>query len=283
MMQESVCQFGPDNGLTGILTQPNESDRVADAPVALILNAGIVHNIGPFRLHVDIARQLAEAGFSSLRIDLSGLGDSETRTGKSVDDRAVLDATDAIDFLAEHLSCGSVVVVGLCSGAFNAHQAALADPRVVGASFFDGIVFRTTGFYLRHYLRYAKPRFWRNAIKRRVIGEPLASEAAGETLGESEFFEVEKTQAEVSQEIGGLVDRGLKMLFVYTEGYDDVASAGQFEEMFGIKPSDQVQVEYFKEAEHTFRLSHNRAAACSCLADWYSEQFTGAALARDPA
>lgn len=279
MMQETVCQFGPDNGLVGILTQPDELVRVADAPVALILNAGIVHNIGPFRLHVDIARNLAEAGFSSLRIDLSGLGDSETRTGKSVDNRAVQDATDAIDYLAEHLSNGKVVVVGLCSGAFNAHQVALTDPRVVGAAFFDGIVFRTTGFYLRHYLRFAKPRFWRNAIKRRIIDEPVASEAAGETLGESEFFEVEKTQAEVSQEIGGLVDRGLKMLFVYTEGYDDVASAGQFEEMFGVKPDGQVQVEYFKEAEHTFRLSHNREAACLRLRDWYSSQFAEVALA----
>jgi len=83
MMKETVYQFGPNNSLTGILSQPDESVRVADAPVALILNAGIVHSIGPFRLHVDIARSLAEAGFSSFRIDLSGLGDSETRTGKA--------------------------------------------------------------------------------------------------------------------------------------------------------------------------------------------------------
>ena len=279
MMKETVYQFGPNNSLTGILSQPDESVRVADAPVALILNAGIVHSIGPFRLHVDIARSLAEAGFSSFRIDLSGLGDSETRTGKAVENRAVLDATDAIDLLAEKFGVGSVVAIGLCSGAFNAHQVALADPRVVGAAFFDGIVFRTTGYYFRHYMRFAKPRFWRNAIKRRLIGEPATSEADGATLAESEFFEVDKTQEEISLEIGGLVERGLKMLFIYTEGYDDIASSAQFEGMFGIKPDDQVQVEYFSEAEHTFRLSHNRKAACSRLRDWYSSQFAGAAMA----
>ena len=184
-MKESVCQFGPNNSLTGIFAQPDESVRVAGAPVALILNAGIVHNIGPFRLHVDIARILAEAGFSSFRIDLSGLGDSETRTGKSVENRAVLDATEAIDFLAENYDVRSVVATGLCSGAFNAHQVALADSRVVGAAFFDGIVFRTTGFYFRHYMRFLSPRFWRNAIKRRLIGEPKTSEADGATLAES--------------------------------------------------------------------------------------------------
>ena len=45
MMKETVYQFGPNNSLTGILSQPDESVRVADAPVALILNAGIVHSI----------------------------------------------------------------------------------------------------------------------------------------------------------------------------------------------------------------------------------------------
>ena len=274
-MKESVCQFGPDHGLTGILSEPDESVRVVDAPIALILNAGIVHNIGPFRLHVDLARMLAAAGYSSLRIDLSGLGDSKTRTGKSVGkDRATQDAVDAMDYLAEHLDNDRFVVVGLCSGAFNAHQVAIGDPRVVGAALFDGIVYRTLGFYLRHYSRMARPRFWRNAIKRRIIGEPLTREAAGESLGESEFFEVDKTQSEVAEEISGLVDRGVRLLFLYTEGYDDIASASQFQEMFNINPNDQVQVEYFNQAEHTFRLKHNRNAACERFTDWYCSQFT---------
>ena len=279
-MQETVCQFGPDKGLTGILTEPNESVRVADAPVALILNAGIVHNIGPFRLHVDIARMLAAAGFATLRIDVSGLGDSKTRTGKFVGkNRAKQDAADAMDYLADHTGGQRFVVIGLCSGAFNAHQVAIDDPRIVGAAFFDGIVYRTLGFYLRHYSRMARPRFWRNAIKRRLVGEAIVSEKAGESFGESEFFEIDKTREQVAEEISGLVDRGVKLLFVYTEGYDDVASASQFQEMFEIKPADQVQVEYFSQAEHTFRLTHNRKAACSRLTDWYSSQFARLAVA----
>jgi len=169
-------------------------------------------------------------------------------------------------------------VIGLCSGAFNAHQVAIADPRVVGTALFDGIVFRTFGFYLRHYSRLVKPRFWRNAIKRRAIGEPLNGERAGESLGEGEFFEVESSRDEVAKEISGLVDRGVRMLFVYTEGYDDIASAGQFKEMFNIRPDDQVQVEYFGKAEHTFRLTQNRNAACSRLQEWYVSQFDRAAL-----
>ena len=81
-MNQQVCNFGTDGHLFGILTTPDEEVRVEGAPIALILNAGIVHRIGPFRLNVDIARQLAELGFSTLRMDLSGLGDSGPRTGK---------------------------------------------------------------------------------------------------------------------------------------------------------------------------------------------------------
>ena len=284
-MKETVCQFGPNEGLTGILTEPDDAVRVVDAPIALILNAGIVHNIGPFRLHVDIARLLAEAGFSSLRIDISGLGDSETRTGKLLEqDRAVQDVSDAADFLKTHTGSDRFVAMGLCSGAFNAHQAVIADTRFVGAVFLDGIVFRTFGFYLRHYgLRFAKPRFWRNAIKRRVIDGFSVNEGAGESLGESEFFEVEKTCDEISAEITGLVNRDVQMLFVYTEGYDDVASASQFQEMFGIQPGGtdrQVQVEYFSKAEHTFRLTQNRKAACARIGQWYRDRFAGVAIGK---
>lgn len=280
-MKETVCQFGPDSSLVGILCTPDESVRVEGAPVALILNAGIVHHIGPFRFHVDMARLLAAAGFSSLRIDISGLGDSETRTGKlSKKNRAVQDAADAMDFLTRETGTDHFVLVGLCSGAFNAHQVAIGDSRVVGTVFFDGIVFRTLGYYFRHYgLRFLKPRFWRNAIRRRVIGEPLSNEQDGETLGESEFFEVEKSCQEVAAEISQLADRGVRMLFVYTEGFEDIASAGQFRKMYGIKPDDQVQVEYFHEAEHTFRLSQNRSMACGRLRDWYASQFAQVAAA----
>ena len=184
-----------------------------------------------------------------------------------------------MDYLAKHTSNDRFVVVGLCSGAFNAHQVAIADSRVVGTALFDGIVFRTLGFYFRHYARMARPRFWRNAVKRRLIGELLTRETAGESLGESEFFELDKNRVEVAEEISDLVDRGVRMLFVYTEGYDDIASASQFKSMFGIKPDYQVQVEYFGQAEHTFRLKHNREAACERLTDWYCSQFARVAVA----
>ena len=65
-------RFGPDEQLVGILTHP----EAASSTAVTILNAGVLHRIGPHRLHVLLARRLAELGFHALRLDLGGIGDS---------------------------------------------------------------------------------------------------------------------------------------------------------------------------------------------------------------
>jgi pimeloyl-ACP methyl ester carboxylesterase len=263
----------------GILTTPDADVAVEGAPIALILNAGIVHRIGPFRMHVKLARELAAKGYSTLRIDLSGLGDSAPRTGKfDTADRAQLDVGDAMDFLADETGVDQFVLLGLCSGAYNAHQVSIDNDRIVGAVFMDGIVFRTFGFFLRHHVvRFLRPRFWRNAIKRRMSGKKVAAETAGESLGESEFFADDKTQDEVVSDLSSMLHRGVQMLFLYTDGYDDICGRAQFKEMYGFQPDNgQLQVEYYPKSEHTFRLIENRKAACDRVSSWFESRFSAA-------
>ena len=284
-MQEKIVNFGPADKsdkqgagkLLGILTTPDADKKVAGAPIALILNAGIVHRVGPFRLHVDIARQLADRGFTTMRLDLSGLGDSAPRTGKieGEEDRANLDVGDAMDHLTEATGVDKFVLLGLCSGAFNAHKVATKDNRIVGSVFLDGIVFPTFGYFVRHkILRLFRPRFWRNSIKRRLASaSPDKVDAAANTLAEGEFFGGELTRAEVANDLKGLVQRGVQMLFVYTEGYENVCGRSQFKEMYGLDPDDQIQVEYYPKSEHTFRLIENRRATCDRVATWFASRF----------
>jgi pimeloyl-ACP methyl ester carboxylesterase len=86
-------------------------------------------------MYVKAARALAAAGYSSLRFDLAGIGDSRMFAGSTVDSNYYLesmpDVRAAIDFLAQK-GCTRFYLLGICSGAYVAFQTARLDSRVTG-------------------------------------------------------------------------------------------------------------------------------------------------------
>lgn len=278
-MKQSVLNFGPKNGLTGILSLPAVGVDVANdenRPIAIILNAGVVHRSGPFRLHVDIAQRLAELGYSTLRLDLSGLGDSSVRTDiVEGQNRALLDVADAMDALEKKTGNDRFVLIGLCSGAYNAHQIALSDRRVVGCVMMDGLVYRTTGHYIRTSVRRAtSPRFVRNALRRRWLRDEIGMYDSNAPTA-AEFFEVDKSAECVAAEIESMLDDGKQFLFTYTEGCPEISSRRQFREMFGLLPGDgNLQVEFYANFEHTFPLTYQRATIVHRIGEWFHDRFT---------
>src|SRR5690606_33422878 len=77
--REVAQDLGPDRDLVAIRTAP-ETGRAAIGVV--LLNAGVVHRVGPHRLNVSLARRLAGVGLTSWRVDLSGIGDSRPIPGR---------------------------------------------------------------------------------------------------------------------------------------------------------------------------------------------------------
>ncbi|MCB1542557.1 MAG: hypothetical protein KDJ25_17425 [Rhodoblastus sp.] len=129
--REEAAQFGPDKRLVGVYCQSVAADRPSSAVV--FLNSGGVYHIGWARMFVDMARHLAESGVASLRMDMSGVGDSLSPLGP---DRAPLfdrsltqDVEAAIDWLYSR-GVGEVSLFGACSGAYQAFHAAIQDRRV---------------------------------------------------------------------------------------------------------------------------------------------------------
>ncbi|MEX2048896.1 MAG: hypothetical protein WEB90_04900 [Gemmatimonadota bacterium] len=120
----------PGGRLVGVLAEPalGPGQPRRKGPVVLLTNSGSVHHVGPNRLYVDLARDLARAGIASLRLDLRNLGDS--RVGSPADENhpypatAVEDVALAIDELGR-FGFDHVVVAGLCSGAHTAFHAGL--------------------------------------------------------------------------------------------------------------------------------------------------------------
>ncbi len=279
MLHETVLRFGPNDQLVGVLTEPaidansaNNSSK-ADSPIAVFLNAGVVHRVGPHRMNVQIARALADAGYRSLRIDLSGLGDSAIRSdATSAAERALLDIHDAFDKLQELTGVDRFAVIGLCSGSFHAHQISLIDQRVCGAVFIDGFAFATRQHRRRKLYKKLSFRFVRNAIKRRVLKlTPLESLASsGEGLEQAQFFEGYTNRHSIAKEIEQMVRNGQRLHFVYTGGHPDISAAAQFTEMFDLScDGGQIRVEYFGDAEHTFPLVQSRKELSESIVNWY--------------
>jgi len=112
----------------GIVTEPGEGDLRRGAVV--LINVGAEHHIGSSRLYVSLARRWARQGYTVLRFDLGGLGDSETRAGRADDEvyppAAIDDIRVAVDYLRARYGVGEIVLAGLCSGAYHALRAAVA-------------------------------------------------------------------------------------------------------------------------------------------------------------
>ena len=132
---EQPLVFGTSHRLVGVLVRPRADRARVDRPAVIMTNAGTVHRIGPHRIYVELARELAELGFSTLRLDLSGIGDSSV--GRSPENlcypaTGLADCQDAMSELAVRLGVRRFVIAGLCSGGDIAFQLGLKDPRVAG-------------------------------------------------------------------------------------------------------------------------------------------------------
>ena len=147
VLTEEPLQFGEGGRLFGILTLPSMPPRNAqELPVFVFLSAGLLHRVGPYRLHVRLGRELAQMGFSSLRVDLAGTGDSPPRPGLTNQQSVAADFEEILGVLESRLGRLPLVLAGLCSGADNAMSLTLKEPRVVGMVLLDPICFPDRGF-----------------------------------------------------------------------------------------------------------------------------------------
>ncbi|MBM3523063.1 MAG: alpha/beta hydrolase, partial [Alphaproteobacteria bacterium] len=120
MYVEEPLVLGAHGNLIGILATP---DGAAADLAVILLNAGLIHHVGPGRLYVDIARRFADGGVATLRMDFSGVGDSLPRPDNlPVLELAAREPCEAMDALARR-GYRRFVMLGICSGAYAAFKA----------------------------------------------------------------------------------------------------------------------------------------------------------------
>jgi len=283
---ERVARFGAGSGLVGIVTEPEARTRAADAPVAIFLNSGIIHRVGASRLYVQMARRLAADGFTSLRFDFSGIGDSEARRDAlRFEESAILEVQSAMNYLEESVEGRTFVLAGLCSGADMAHEVGAVDPRVVGLVQLDPYAYRTWRWLVRYYgPRIFRPGVWRNSVRVRWKAlmerlRPPEDDGSSAVFVAPEYRRVLPPRQTVETRIAAMTDRGVRFFVCFTGDEWRFLYAGQYAESYpSVAFRDRLTVRHLPEASHTFAEVPNQITVSTEVARWFSIWRTAPAL-----
>lgn len=290
--------FGSSGSLVGVVTEPDAPD--ASLPAFLFLNAGVTHHVGPNRLYVQLARALAEDGFTSLRFDYSGLGDSGVRPDELPAWKSVgLETSEAMELLTSTRGIERFIPIGICSGAINAYLTAREDPRTVGAVLINGqghlhgtdpelsaqLRARTLS---RHYRRIAlfssyRAKNWRKAFGGQLSVGRILQMMVGVPMGVLRgLFGQRAAPADAPDPVADLRAigaRGTRLFHLYCEGdegldYFHVVLGGKLKD---VASTETARFEIIFGANHVFSLLWTQERCVDMVCDWARSLPTAAA------
>jgi dienelactone hydrolase len=290
IVRDEVVRLGPEGQLVGIVSHPPSGASPARPDPAIpaaprlafiILNAGVLHRVGPHRLHVLLARRIAATGLAGLRLDLGGIGDSiASSDAASFRESAVADTRAAMTGLSGVLGAERFVLFGVCSGADNAIATAIADERVAGIVLVDPPAYATRRGQLRYLHTRASElgnarevvRWAAKVAKRRLrlavalLGRRTVDDAP------SEGRELPPA-ATYGAQLTGLVDRGVRICAVFSGIHG--ARYNHADQLFELFPAlrGRIDVRYFPAANHTFTELDAQRELIDVVAGWMTKRF----------
>jgi pimeloyl-ACP methyl ester carboxylesterase len=253
--------------------------RAAAGPALVFLNTGANRHIGTSRMTVTMARRLADMGFASLRLDVGGVGESDTPPGRTpahpANPASVADVRLAMDWL-QNRGFDAFILVGLCSGAKLALDTTLADTRVVGQ-----ILLNLQGFWKqsdprdqfasrRTYMRLVRnPANWKLVLQGKVDAAGILKSVFSRSVSAiaMEWREMRsRLRGQPSQRHDGiaafraLAARGVNSQFIYV---DEDPGMDELEPVFGRNGRRLAQVPHLSmlfltEGNHVFSWEFSR-------------------------
>lgn len=260
----------------------------------IFLNSGLQYRTGPHRIYVKAAREFSLRGISSLRMDFSGIGDSQGEIrDPHFDCFDVEDTMRAVDFLLRNEMVEKVVLLGLCAGARNAVKTAVRDARI------DSVVLWSLPFYAplnsatgRHFsrslsrkdIRHQLQQWMEKSLNIQQWRKYLSSHGAGELIpvitnafrrllfGGSESAEACQYH-EFSDVFKSFSSSGRKVLFIYGENDPIIKDFEErFRELSGIKnPFWEYQI--IPKGDHTFTSLEAEKTVIEKTAEWLALQY----------
>lgn len=297
---EEVAKFGRNEGLLGVITQPalGPNKRL---PAVILLNAGLIHRIGPNRLYVKMARALKELGLTSLRFDISGIGDSKNST-QDLDftSNAVQNLKEAMNYLTSSKGINRFIVLGICSGADIAFRACIEDERIIATIPINGYyldlpasdpIFKTAfkACSMRYYKKNAlNANRWvklfsgkSKAFSKKNISVffNLVSKTITKRISLQQKQGSKKTEDFTEQfpinDWEKLIDRKVCMLNVFSEGSDayDVYNLTIANKLKGFVQKGLLDFKLLNDVDHIFTPEWSQEHLISILTNWISSKW----------
>jgi pimeloyl-ACP methyl ester carboxylesterase len=285
---ERPIHFGAANELFGIVSRPAGTERRKTG--VLLSNSGSVARVGPNRFYVTLARIWSALGYTVLRMDLGGLGDSAA-PGESPENHPY--PSYATDNVAQGVAAlraqgvERVVVGGLCSGAHTAFHAGLSVPGVDGLIMINPIVFYwkesdaldvaswTTYVETRHYQNSVKQwKSWARLLRGHVdVGHVARTgvRRASELLRAKRASFLRRFRAagaeDAARDLDRLVRQGTDVLLVFSTGEPglDYLRVNFARELRRLEKQPAFSLHELEDANHTFTSLDSRIRASAIM------------------
>jgi pimeloyl-ACP methyl ester carboxylesterase len=257
--------------LVGIVTKA-VSPASANRPAIVILNTGIIHRVGHHRMFVTMSRALGAVGYTVLRFDFSGIGDSSPRyDGLSLVDACMAEIREALDWLERDGAASRMILIGLCSGADHAVLYGHTDPRIVGLVLMDPSIPPTLRYYV-HYIgrRLRRLRTWFNVLSGRSRTLRMLMR---HMLPIAQRYPLQNRvpRQTIERHYRNSVDSGIEILAIFTE---ETTRQTYREQMIEALPNvsfgDRLTLEFFPGSDHTFALESDRSRLIQLILQWVS-------------
>jgi len=294
-VKECALLFGKSRSLVGIMTCPTGEVPDSDRPALIMLNAGLVHRVGPNRLHVTMARRMAERGFVAVRFDFSGIGESLPRfDGVPYPQSAVLEVQEVMDAVSEITGARRFCLMGLSSGALVSLETALADPRVAGTVIVNPHGFWDSPEWGAHVENLSVGRIYRrNAWRLESWRRLITGKTNYRRLAETLWYRVARrgnAARQVSTVVDGIKQRlsaflrlNIPILLLFS---DKDRGIDNFDEILGRGWSEQlgrnVSLVVIPDANHTLAVPIHLHQAVASIDEWMTIRWPGARAALEP-
>lgn len=284
-MNKELVSFGKENHLIGVLTEPKkENIYTVGFPIIILLNAGIISRVGPNGIYSQLAKNFAEHGFTTLRFDFSGMGDSIiSKDDYSFNEYQIKECIEAIDFLQERNNTNSFILMGLCSGADICFKTALVDQRIVAIVPVNGYFFEDEELLSMYqiarklnYSRYYQQNLF--SYKRWIkimTGKSNIFKNITKALNSKSSHKVVRSNHPLISNFQSLLDRKIKIYMIYSIGSTsyDLHLLALSDYVKSQVKNKRIDFSIVEKTDHLFTLLWSQQDLSDKLTSWINSKY----------